>query len=183
MATSARTRLTAAERREDVLAAAIAEFARTGYHGTPTEAIAKRAGISQPYLFRLYGTKKGLFLACLERCFDRTRQTFEQAAARLQPGETPFRAMGRAYKELLADRELLLFQLQTYAAADDDDIRDAARRRYEALREDVRRLAGGAADADVLPFFGQGMLLNVAAALELDPQQWIWTRPPGEPEA
>jgi AcrR family transcriptional regulator len=180
VATPARPRLTAAERREHVVAAAIAEFARTGYHGTPTEAIAKRAGISQPYLFRLYGTKKDLFLACLERCFDQTRRTFEDAAARLEPGETPFRAMGRAYRELLADRELLLFQLQTYAAAADDDIREAARRRYEALREDVGRLAGGAPPPELLQFFGQGMLLNVAAALELDPEHWIWMR---EPEA
>jgi AcrR family transcriptional regulator len=178
MATPARTRLTAAERREDVVAAAIFEFARTGYHGTPTEAIAKRAGISQPYLFRLYGTKKELFLACLERCFDRTRQTFEDAAARIEPGETPFMAMGRAYRELLADRELLLFQLQTYAASADDDIRAAARRRYEALRDDVARLAGGAPVEEVLPFFGQGMLLNVAAALELEPERWVWTRAP-----
>jgi AcrR family transcriptional regulator len=177
MATPSRTRLTAAERREHVLVAAVAEFARTGYHGTPTEAIAKRAGISQPYLFRLYGTKKDLFLACLERCFDQTRRTFEDAAARPAPGETPFRAMGRAYRGLLDDRELLLFQLQTYAAAADDDIREAARRRYEALRDEIARLAGDAPPEEVLPFFGQGMLLNVAAALQLDPERWIWTRP------
>ena len=182
MATPQRSRLTAAERREQVVVAAVAEFAQTGYHGTPTEAIARRAGISQPYLFRLYGTKKELFLACLERCFDETRRTFEGAAARTERGETPFRAMGRAYREMLADRELLLFQLQTYAAAADEDIRAAARRRYEELRDDVARLAGTDAD-DVLPFFGQGMLLNVAAALELDAEQWIWTHPAHESRA
>ena len=175
MATPARTRLTAGERREQVLAAAIAEFARTGYHGTATDGIARRAGISHPYLFRLYRTKKELFLACLERCFDRTQATFREAADALEPGETPFAAMGRAYTDMLADRELLLFQLQTYAAAADDDIREAARRRYEELRDDVARLAGTPV-ADVLPFFGQGMLLNVAAALELEPQAWVWQK-------
>jgi AcrR family transcriptional regulator len=173
VAAGTRTRLTAGERREHVLAAAIAAFSRTGYHGTPTEAIATRAGISQPYLFRLYGTKKELFLACLERCFDRTVETFRRAAADVREGETLLSAMGRAYAEMLADRELLLFQLQTYAASDDPDIRERASRRYEGLRDVVTDLSGGDADA-VLRFFGQGMLLNVAAALELDPQAWLW---------
>ena len=171
--TSTRTRLTAGERREDLLRAAIAEFAVTGYHGTPTEAIAKRAGISQPYLFRLYGTKKELFLACVGRCFDRTQQAFAHAGAHPQDGETAREAMGRAYLEMLADRELLLFQMQTYAAAEDEDIRDLARRRYEDLIETVRAHAGGTRE-DVLPFFGQGMLLNVAAALALDPEAFVW---------
>ena len=83
--------------------------------------------------------------------------------------------MGRAYLDLLADRELLLFQLQTYAAAEDDDIRAAARRRYEELTETIRGLAGVDRNR-VLQFAGQGMLLNVAAALELEPERWIWER-------
>ena len=157
-----------------MLVAAIAEFAVAGYHGTPTDSIARRAGISQPYLFRLYGTKKGLFLACVERCFDRTDDTFRRAVEGVPAGER-FAAMGRAYLELLADRELLLFQLQTYAAAEDDDIRAAAQRRYEQLTDTVCDLAG--ADRErVLRFIGQGMLLNIAAALELDPERWIWER-------
>ena len=156
-----------------MLQAAVAEFSVTGYHGTPTEAIAKRAGISQPYLFRLYGTKKDLFLACVARCFDLTLQTFQRAVEDLSESETPLHAMGEAYVEMLADRELLLFQLQSYAAAADDDVRALAQRRYEQLRDDVARLAGVPA-GEALPFLGQGMLLNIAAALALDPQQWIW---------
>ena len=119
-----------------MLVAAIAEFAVTGYHGTPTEAIARRAGISQPYLFRLYGTKRDLFLACAERCFDRTLQCFRRATEHAADDER-LQAMGRAYVELLEDRELLLFQLQTYAAADDVAIRAVARRRYEELTTEV----------------------------------------------
>ena len=157
-----------------MLAAAIAEFAAAGYHGTPTESIARRAGISQPYLFRLYRTKKDLFLACVERCFDRTLSTFRRAAEAV-PEPDRFEAMGKAYVELLADRELLLFQLQTYAASEDEDIRAAAQRRYEELTETVAELAG-VDRARVLPFIAQGMLLNVAAALDLDPQRWIWEK-------
>jgi AcrR family transcriptional regulator len=178
VATPARTRLTASERREDLLAAAIAEFSRMGYHGTPTEAIARRAGISQPYLFRLYGTKKELFLACVDRSFDRTLATFREAAAADTQECDAFQRMGRAYLALLADRELLLFQLQTYAAADDADIRAAANRNYEALREELAALSGSP-DDDVLRFMGQGMLLTVSAALELDPERWLWMRGDG----
>lgn len=156
-----------------MLEAAVSEFAATGYHGTPTDVIARRAGISQPYLFRLYGTKKELFLACLERCFDRTLDTFRRAAE--AGGDDRLGAMGGAYVELLADRDLLLFQLQTYAACADDDIRTAAQRRYEELTDVVAELSG-AGRRGVLPFVGQGMLLNVATALGLPPEEWVWTR-------
>ena len=174
--TRARTRSTAAARREELLAAAIAEFAVTGYHGTSTEAIAQRAGISQPYLFRLYGTKKDLFLACVDRCFDRMIEAFRAATA--DPPldcETPLRAMGRAYVDMLADRELLLFQLQIYAAAADADVRARGRARYEELGREVERLAGVTRD-ERLRFTGQGMLLNVAAALDLPADDFVWDR-------
>src|SRR3712207_5728222 len=128
MSDATRTRRTADERRAQVVEAALEEFAQAGLAGASTEAIARRAGISHAYLFRLYGTKKDLFLACVDRCFDRTIETFRQAA---EGEEDPIRAMGRAYLEMLEDRELLLLQLQTYAAAEDPDIRAKARARYE----------------------------------------------------
>jgi AcrR family transcriptional regulator len=166
-ATAPRARLTAAERREDVLVAAVAEFARTGYHGTPTEAIARGAGISHAYLFRLYPTKKELFLACVERVFDQVQETFRVAAHERRTAETALGSMGDAYIEMLDDRELLLFQLQTYAAAADDDVRALAQRRYAELIEEITRLSGGADDDEIQAFWAKGMLLNVRAALEL----------------
>jgi AcrR family transcriptional regulator len=168
MATAPRTRLTAAERREDVLAAAIAEFAKTGYHGTPTEGIAKRAGISHAYLFRLYGTKKELFLACMERGFDRVTEAFRGAVSSPPEGcDTPLSAMGTVYVEMLADRELLLLQLQGYAATADDEIREAVRRRAAELIDEIKRLSGGAREDEIQAFWARGMQLNVAAALGL----------------
>ena len=166
-------RQTADERRESVLAAAIAEFGARGYHGTPTEAIAKRAGISHAYLFRLYGTKKELFLACADRCFDRTIAVFRDAVANAEDGDEPISVMGRAYIDRLGDRELLLIQLQVYAATGDPEIRAKARERYAELRKRVAEI-GGVSDADALAFMGQGMLLNNAAAMGLDPGEWVW---------
>ena len=178
MAEQTRRRLTAAERREDVLRAGIAEFAITGYHGTSTELIAERAGISQPYIFRLYGTKKDLFLACVDSCFDRTIEVFRDAVADPPPDVTSARqAMGRAYIEMLGDRELVLFQHQIYAAAgDDDDIRALARRRFEGLAAEIERLAD-ATELERTMFMGQGMLLNVIAVLGFPPEEWVFLGP------
>jgi AcrR family transcriptional regulator len=165
---TARVRQTADERRETLLGAAIAEFAQRGYHGTPTEAIAKRAGISHAYLFRLYGTKKELFLAGMDRCFERTIAAFHAAA---EGEEDPLSAMGSAYVEMLGDRDLLLFQLQTYAASEDPDIRAKAREWYERVRTEVAGLAG---EDRAARFIGQGMLLNVVAALGLAAEDWVF---------
>ncbi len=178
MAAEVRRRLSAAERREEILAVAISEFATTGYDGTSTEVIAERAGISQPYIFRLYGTKKELFLACVDRCFDLTIEAFRAAVAE-QPSDhpTPRAAMGHAYVEMLGNRELVLFQHQTYAAADDEDVRALARRRFLELGEEVERLGGLTPDERV-QFVGQGMLLNVIAALGLPPEEWVFLTAP-----
>src|SRR5689334_7113822 len=129
MAATTTTRKTAQERREALIEAASVEFARGGLHGASTDDIARRAGISQPYLFRLFRTKKELFLAAVERCFDDTTAIFRQAAEGAQPAGR-LEAMGLAYCELLRDRSRLMMQMQTYAACDDPDVRDAVRRHY-----------------------------------------------------
>src|SRR6267143_4500209 len=97
------TRLTATERKDDLLEAALIEFAEHGYEGTSTEDIAKRAGISQPYLFRLFGTKKELFKATVSRCFRETLETFQRAAEGKR-GEEALLAMGQAYMDVLENR-------------------------------------------------------------------------------
>ena len=120
MSPAATTRMSAEERREAILEAARGEFASTGYHGTSTETIAERAGISQPYLFRLFGTKKELFLASVRRCFRETLETFQRAAEGKR-GEEALHAMGEAYLALLEDRSRLMAQMQAYASCDDPE--------------------------------------------------------------
>src|SRR5215472_9878406 len=96
----ATTRSTAAARRDEVLDAALIEFADRGYAGASTEDIARRAGISQPYLFRLFGTKKELFKASSVRCFRETLEMFQRAAEGKR-GEEALTAIGEAYKAQL----------------------------------------------------------------------------------
>jgi AcrR family transcriptional regulator len=167
-------RLTAAERRDSVLDAALEEFAAAGYEGTSTEDIARRAGISQPYLFRLFGTKKELYIATVARCFRETLEMFQRAAEGLR-GEEALHAIGAGYGELLAsDRTYLRAQMQAYAACDDPDIRAVVQNGYGDLVSYVERVAG-ADPATVSSFFAKGMLMNVLASMHL--------QSPGEPWA
>jgi AcrR family transcriptional regulator len=165
--------MSAEERRESVLEAAVADFAARGLAGTSTEDVARSAGISQPYLFRLFPTKKALFLALVERCFQRIEAAFTEAAGE-RTGEEALEAMARAYDQLLEDRTLLLLQMQVYAACEDPDIRDAARTGFKRLWALVERLSGVPYE-EVVSFFAMGMLLNVAAAMDLPPLDERWT--------
>lgn len=171
-----RTLSTAEVRREELLQAAERAFATRGYHGTPTTEIAKAAGISQAYLFRLFPTKLELFVACVERCFARTAELFRAAAAQGRiDGVAPLEAMGGAYGEMLRDpdQRLLHLQMQTYAASAEPAVRAAAQAGYRSLFELAQRESG--ADDDALQaWFGFGMLMNVLASIgapEVD-QPW-----------
>jgi AcrR family transcriptional regulator len=159
-------RISAEERRELVVEVALEEFARRGLHGTPTQDIADRAGISHAYLFRLFPTKTALFVAVTQRCFQRVQEAFASAAADSEPGEERLQAMGHAYVELLADRTRLLGQLQAYAACDDAKVRRTVQRGWEELYSFVER-ESGADGEEVRAFFATGMLLTVAAAVDL----------------
>jgi AcrR family transcriptional regulator len=169
------TRMSAADRREAVLDAALVEFAERGYAGTSTEDIARRAGISQPYLFRLFGTKKELYVASVTRCFRETLELFQRSAEGLR-GEEALHAIGEAYIEQLeTNRTWLRAQMQSYAAsAEDPDIRAAVRAGYGDLVAYVKRVSG--AEGPVIwQFFSTGMLLNVLASMQINdnPEPWM----------
>ena len=166
------TRQTAEERREAVLIAAGREFSRKGLHGASTDAIAKAAGISQPYLFRLFGTKKELYLATTAKAMEETYQAFERAS-RGKTGIEALHAMGDAYTGLIEDRERLQLMLQCFAGCEDPDVREGVRRVWRDLVELAERTSGEPPEI-VSTFFAKGMLLNVLNAMQLfdDPTPW-----------
>jgi AcrR family transcriptional regulator len=160
-------RKSADERREEILAVAVEHFAVGGYHGTSTEVIAKEAGISQPYLFRLFRTKRELFLACGDRACEKVLDAFRRAAASAAPGDE-LHAMGEAYvRELLPDRHAILMLMQSYVAGADPDIQEHVRGKYGEVVSEVAELADAEPD-EVWSFFATGMLLNIVAALDLE---------------
>ena len=159
-------RKSAEERREEILEAALVEFAAHGLYGGSTEAIARAVGISQPYVFRLFRTKKELFTATIERCMRGTLEMMQSAAAGLK-GEEALHAIGEAYAGRLAtDPTYLHSQMQAYAACDDPAIRTVVRNGYRELVDYVERVSGLPPER-VSHFFAKGMLLNVIASMDL----------------
>ncbi|MFF7732533.1 TetR family transcriptional regulator [Streptomyces sp. NPDC007984] len=177
-------RMSAEERRESVIRAATTEFARGGYHGTSTEAIARRVGVSQPYLFRLFPGKKAIFLAAAERCVEDTIRMFADAAEGLE-GEEARLAMGGAYVETISEQpERLMMQMQMYLAVSaaeeegDREFGEAVRAGWMRLWDTIHVPLG--ADAhETTSFLAQGMLINclVAMGFPADHRVWAGLRP------
>jgi AcrR family transcriptional regulator len=161
-----RTLSTAEERREAVLEAGMAVFADRGFLGTPTTEVAKAAGISQAYLFRLFPTKSDLVVAVIERSNERLVATFTEALAKAKVnGTDPFETVGEAYGEMLADRTALLMQVHQHAAAASmPEVAAVSRAMFEKLYNLVAE-ATGAEPEELHKFFATGMLLNVMAAI------------------
>ncbi len=171
--TTTRQRVPAAERRSALVEAAVHEFARSGLHGTPVDRIARRVGVAQPYVFSLFANKRELFLAAVERGFERVGEAFTEAAeafdpAKALPDTDVLTAMGTAYVELLeSHRDYLMLQHQAYAACDDELIRERVRACYARLVAHVEQLSGAESER-VDDFFRYGMWLNVAAAMGVE---------------
>lgn len=167
-----RKRKTADERREEVIAAAIVEFATYGYYGGSTERIAAAAGISQPYVLRLFGTKKAIFLAAFHRVCSNIMETWRIANARLDRGErasppTPTErldAMGQSFLDLVTNVNDLRLVLQGFSSAEDDDIRAAAHAGLKEMFDWVWQTTGAGIE-DVRQHFSYGMMLMVAASI------------------
>lgn len=169
-------RMSAEERRESVIRAAITEFAQRGYYGTSTEAIAKRVGVSQPYLFRLFPGKKAIFVAASQRCMGDVCRVFEEAAEGLE-GDEALHAMANAYTQLITEHpERLQMQMQTYvtvAAAEaegDREFGEAVRAGWMKLWDTVQVPIGD----ETTTFLAYGMLINTLAAVGFPPGHRVW---------
>jgi AcrR family transcriptional regulator len=161
-----RTRMSADDRRELVLAAAMRAFSRGGYAGTSTDAVAKEAGVSQPYVVRIFGTKLELFLEVFERACNRIREAFEAVLADgvFDPdSDDDWTRLGLAYTDLLRDRDLLMVMMHGFAAGNDDQIARRSRDGMGQIFATVR--STGCTDERAQEFIAQGMLLNVMLSM------------------
>jgi AcrR family transcriptional regulator len=164
--------MTGPERREQVLGIAAGEFANHGLHGASIEAIAREAGITQAYVFRMFGTKKALFLELVGAAFDRFSDGMAYAADGAR-GLDALALMGARYYESLANRTTLLLQLQGFAACGDGEVRDLVRTRVAHMWDTVAGTTG-LDPVTVKSFLAFGMLLNNAAALDVDELAEPW---------
>lgn len=168
------TRMTGPERRSQVLGIAAGEFANHGLHGASIEAIAREAGITQAYVFRMFGTKKALFLELVGAAFDRFSDCMAHAANGTH-GLSALSLMGAQYYESLADRTTLLLQLQGFAACGDGEVRELVRARVARMWETVDD-AARLDPVTVKSFLAFGMLLNNVAALDVDEVDEPWAK-------
>ena len=160
------------ERRSQVLEIAAPEFADRGLHGASIEAIAHRAGITQAYVFRMFGTKKALFLELVGVAFDRFSDGMAQAAEDAS-GLGALTLMGTQYYESLAGRTTLLLQLQGLAACGDREVRELVRTRMARMWDTVAGTTG-LDPVTVKSFLAFGMLLNNVAALDIEELDEPW---------
>ncbi len=168
-------RSTADARRATVVSQAVSVFARSGYWATPITDVAQAAKISPAYVFRLFDSKLGLFVAALDHCFTRIIEALDAGADRAADNEpaTVLASMGDAYARLIADRDLLMLQVHALSAVDVPEI-------AEAMRQGAARVVtfaqerSGAPDAAVQEFVAYGQLCHLIVAIGLDgrPERW-----------
>lgn len=161
------TRMKSEERRELILAAAAVVFGERGYVGATTDAVAKAAGVSQPYVVRMFGTKAALFQAVLQRSLDRLLTGFRQEIAEYDEakGELPL-CIGKRYVELLADRGLLLSLMQGFMLGADPEIGPVVREGFMDVYRLLRDEAGFAPE-EATKFLEGGMLINTLVGLRM----------------
>lgn len=162
----AATRLSAEERREQILLAAMGAFGARGYAGTTTDDIARAAGVSQPYVVRLFGSKERLFLDALRDAIAQLSSTFREAIATTEPGPPRLEAMGSAYVELLRRRGLHQILSQAFLLGAHPVIGPAARDGFAGIWKMLREEAGLDVD-DADAFLAQGMLINTMLGLRI----------------
>jgi AcrR family transcriptional regulator len=152
--------LTAEERSDQLIQAAVTAFTTAGYAGTTTDQVARLAGVSQPYVIRLFGTKQQLFVETVRYAAGRVEQTFRDAAAK-QPGLS---SLGEAYRDLIAERQLITVLLHGFAAGGDPAIGPVVRDTFGRIYELVRELTG-ASPEEARDFMATGMLCTVLGAM------------------
>jgi AcrR family transcriptional regulator len=152
--------LTAQERHHQLIEAAVTAFTAGGYAGTTTDQVARLAGVSQPYVIRLFGTKQALFIATVTHAAERIEQTFRDAAE----VEPTLASLGQAYDQLLAERELITVLLHGFTAGADPVIGPVVRDCFGRIYATVRELTGAGVD-EAREFMAVGMLCTVLGAM------------------
>lgn len=161
-----RSRMSSDDRRDLVLAAATSVFAEAGYHGTTTDTVARAAGVSQPYVVRMFGTKENLFVTVLTRALDLVMTSFRDALAARSPETSIETALGDSYYVLAQDRDVLLCLMHAFTLGSHPVIGPCARDGFLAVFEFLRTDGGMSAD-EAQRFLAGGMLINTVLGLRI----------------
>jgi TetR/AcrR family transcriptional regulator len=159
------TRMRAEDRRELILEAATRVFGDRGYIGATTNLVAVAAGVSQPYVVRIFGTKEKLFLEVLQRALDCLLEAFRAVLA--EKSELPLgRRLGLAYVNLIGNRGLLLSLMHGFVLGRDPVIGPAARMGFMTVYRFMRDEAGFSPE-ETQEFLAAGMMVNTMVGLRM----------------
>jgi AcrR family transcriptional regulator len=170
-------RLPAAERRRQIVEAALGVFSTGSYAGATTAEIARAAGVSEPILYRHFRSKRELYFACLEEAWARLRELFEAKMRAHEAGEV-WRGVGEATSQMVRTKLLVpnLWMQAITEAGEDPEIRRFVRKHmrhvHDYVADIIRRAqaAGGVPpdrdpNAEAWIFLGGTLLLSVADRL------------------
>ena len=152
-------------RRILILDAATEVFGQRGYAGATTDQVAAAAGVSQPYVVRMFGTKEKLFLEVLRRDLDRLLIAF-RAELGVVSDHSLGERLGLAYVDLLQDRGLLLSLMHGFVLGGDPVIGEVARCGFLDVYRFLKNEAGFSPD-DAAEFLAHGMLLNTLIGIRM----------------
>jgi TetR/AcrR family transcriptional regulator len=168
-------RIPAGERRESILAAASLVFGERGYFGATTDQIARAAGISQPYVVRMFGSKENLFLEVLDRAVDKLIEAFRTVLAEGRHADESDQDLhsriGFAYVDLIEDRGILLSLMQAFSMGGDAVVGRKARHGFLMIYRLLRDEAGFDPET-TRDFLAHGMLLNTVLGLRM-PDEYL----------
>lgn len=168
---------TAEARRDTVVASAVTVFAESGYESTPISRVAAHAGISTAYVFKLFPSKVSLFVAALDACYDRIVTALQESVSQAEHEDPQviLDAMGAAYAELIADRDLLMLQVHAQAATGNPEIADAVRRGISRVTS-YASSRSRAEPAQVQRFLAFGQLCHLLTTVDVFDVDEAWAR-------
>lgn len=156
----------AEDRRELILEAATGVFGDYGYVGATTSQVANAAGVSQPYVVRIFGTKEALFLEVLRRALALLLAAFRATLADEESNVPLGRRLGLAYIDLMSNRGLLLSLMHGFVLGRDPEVGRAARCGFMDVYRFLRDEAGFSPD-EVQQFLAGGMMVNTMVGLRM----------------
>lgn len=158
----------ALNRKMQILEAAAALFAESGYYKTTTADVARKVGVTQPYVFHFFKSKEELYLAVLKQATQRILYAFSTTEA--PPDRLP-EAMGKAFADLLATHRNEILLMMSAFATPEPSVREYVREEFDQVYERVlgrfREAGIPNPEARTSEFIGQGMLCALAETLAL----------------
>jgi AcrR family transcriptional regulator len=164
-------RVPRAVRERQLLELAEALFAERGYAGASMDELARRAGVTKPVVYELFGSKDGLFAACVDRSIERLAADISTAVRAQDDPEERLRAGGLAFIRFAAANRVA-WDLMSMGGSFEQKARAVRSSQAELIRELMAEMARDDVDQRELEVAAHA----VNAAYE-GVAHWMWAHP------